>query len=122
MTLNFNELNTWDYQWHFTHWKYGWKSLHFNINMSINIGFDNRATHTSTMLNTDILLSDVVFSSIPLDKKIKRDYFSSIWYHDHMISARIFGIPDFIFRPHKFIYTILPVKVQTSISKFCNLK
>lgn len=41
-----NKIDTWDYQWSFTLWLHGMKSIIPKKNLVSNIGFDERATHT----------------------------------------------------------------------------
>jgi len=41
------EVDTWDYQWTFTVWNQDWLSLLPRTNLVENIGFDERATHTT---------------------------------------------------------------------------
>lgn len=46
-TMNF-EIDTWDYQFAFHNWKHARISICPNMNLVSNIGFDSRATHTTS--------------------------------------------------------------------------
>lgn len=48
-----DKVGTWDYQWLYTMWNNGLKSITPNHNLVSNIGFDNRATHTKKVQNNN---------------------------------------------------------------------
>lgn len=67
-------FDAWDYRWQFTNWKQGWITIAPNTNLVMNIGFDNRSTHTfsapswvpKTFENYSLEPQD--FSNVPYDK------------------------------------------------------
>lgn len=43
-----DQIDTWDYQWTFSCWKNGYLTVTPGVNLVKNIGFDERATHTTS--------------------------------------------------------------------------
>jgi hypothetical protein len=56
------EVDTWDYQSQYQHWRYGHRSVLPVCNLVSNIGFDPRATHTR---QEDTLLQDQKTQNMP---------------------------------------------------------
>ncbi len=101
-SANLKNIDTWDFQWHFTNWVYGRKTIHFDKVFAVNVGFDFRATHTKTALKLDLInlkkLTEVQHQNL----QIKPKKLSCISIIDRKISSRVFGIPHWFFHPFKF--------------------
>lgn len=108
-------VDTWDFQWHFTNWHYKRKAILFNRNFALNIGFDNRATHTRVPLPLDLKNMRQLTRNRSALVKVKRAKFRFIGISDRWLSSRIFGIPDFFFHPLKFWV----LKFRSLVSRFC---
>lgn len=50
-SVHSGRLDTWDYQWHFSLWHHGLKSIVPSVNLVSNIGFDTQGTHTRKVNN-----------------------------------------------------------------------
>jgi hypothetical protein len=96
------QIDTWDFQWHFTNWHYGRKSIHLNRIFAVNIGFDHRATHTQVALKRDLINLKKLTDVRNQDLHIREQKFSCISITDRRISSRVFGIPHWLFHPLKF--------------------
>lgn len=71
-------ISTWDYQWHFTHWKVGGLAITPSINLVKNIGFDRRATNTSISRGRQSSLSEIKFPLIHPEKITNDETLDSI--------------------------------------------
>jgi len=96
------KVDTWDFQWHFSNWYHGRKAIMFNRNFAINIGFDDRATHTRVPLSLDLKNMRQLTRERSESVKVKKAKFRFISISDRRLSSRIFGIPDYLFHPLKF--------------------
>lgn len=70
------KIDTWDYQWLYTCWKYGGLCISPNVNLVTNIGFGKDATHTrqenstlSNIRNLSISFPLVESEKIEIDRK-----------------------------------------------------
>ena len=98
-----SDIDTWDFQWHFSNWFYGKKSIHLDRNFATNIGFDNRATHTKIPLKRDLInlrQLEIPRSSI---ESIEKSFLYKPFWMDRRISSRIFGVPHWFFHPLKYV-------------------
>jgi len=106
-----NQIDTWDFQWHFSNWYQGRKAIHFNRNFAINIGFDERATHTKVPLRLDgISINRLNVPRRPVGK-LKVAKISFIRKVDRRISSRIFGVPHWFYHPLKYVKLIIERKL-----------
>ena len=101
-----SQIDTWDFQWHFSNWLYNRKSIHFNRVFAVNVGFDHRATHTKVALKRDLINLKKLVEVKNQDLKIREQRFSSISITDRRISSRVFGIAHWFFHPLKFGKTL----------------
>lgn len=100
-------IDTWDFQWHFTNWYYNRKALHFDKIFSINIGFDQRATHTKIATKRDLKNLRKFRIDTKEELHLYPRKFSLISFSDRRISSRVFGVPHWFFHPFKFLKIIL---------------
>jgi hypothetical protein len=45
-SIESGDFDAWDYRWQYTNWRKGWVTVGPNANLILNIGFDQRSTHT----------------------------------------------------------------------------
>jgi hypothetical protein len=89
-----NKIDTWDYQWFYTIWKNNGMSIRPNVNLVLNIGFSNDATHTK---QTNSLFKNLKLGKInfPLDFNIQIKQDIEL---DQLCSAIRFSIQPFVLK------------------------
>jgi len=91
------DIDTWDYQWFLTCWRNNWLGVTPKYNLITNIGFDQNATHTKTlvpsMANIKLIkmhfpmkLADQVATSIEIDKAILKSICPWAFYSNNILT------------------------------------
>ncbi len=62
-----NQIDTWDYQWFYTIWRYNGLSIRPDVNLVQNIGFSESATHTkkSNQSYANMIAGEIQFPLVP---------------------------------------------------------
>lgn len=94
-----NKIDTWDFAWLYTHWKYGWISLQFKENLSENIGFGTESTNTTNYKKSiEVTKLRLNPNALRLPKQLKHDRRIDNWLYRNKLG-------------------IFPTKIQNNIIK-----
>lgn len=88
--LETGDLDSWAYRWLLTHFKHSWKAVLPPVNLVLNVGFREDATHT-------ILSSDLERRFIDWDSKLKLDSILELRDNDEYekwLIEKVYAIPS----------------------------
>lgn len=95
-------IDTWDYQWNFRCWKYRHLSIIPKRPLVENIGFDERATHTTSAPTSYLKNNKIEGISLPLQHPLSVTLTPRI---DNVISKTVYKI-SFYFKVTQFVKSI----------------
>lgn len=97
------KINTWDYQWTYTLWAMGFKTITPSKNTIVNIGINNKATHSSIFnyrvkRYVDKKREDITEMIYPINKEINIDADKSIYarLYNRFFISNIYIVLKFI--------------------------
>lgn len=87
-----NDIDSWAYRWLYSNWRRKRLTLNANINLTTNVGFDERATHTKqNNQNRSIPIeSSLGFDYENAKKPSKRDYGADEWASRNLFHLNVF--------------------------------